>query len=414
MKISFISNANFAPCGYGQIVKNLLPKIHPHHPSSLIANYGLMGGNKIENFWEGMTFYGPGEAGFEEGMAPNHVKDFGGQVVIPIYDIWAWQQLPLELAKNRIPLVPYAPVDSEELNPFYRNNLQHCFKIIPMSQHSEDCIRKYFPDKTLPHIFPGVDLNVFKPLWDTVEEKNKLKRYLHFSEDTFLIGLMGDIKGDRKRWVENLEGISIFRKRNPQIKIGVYIHTSLRSGAPGDYQLKVFVDDFKLNDVVRIVDTYSYVKGISNEEMCKIYSCLDVFQQCSYGEGAGMMFVESAACGTPSLGTNFSSMKQAVADGKSGYLVNTLYKPYDTSGARKAMPDPEDIANKLELIYNKGSTSFKQDCLDHASQFEWNKLVQEKWLPMLAQLEKDIEYACFTPPPPSEELQKKGETVVVL
>lgn len=414
MKLAFITNVPWALCGYGQIAKNIIPSIHEKFPLCFIPNYGLQGGYKVEDFWKGITFYGPGEGGFEESLVPNHVKDFGAQCVITIFDIWAWSKLHLELKNNRIPLVPYVPIDAEDLNPRYKEILKDCFRIIPMSQHSEDCIKKYFPEKTLPHILPGIDLSVFKPQWNTVEEKNKLKLKLGFTEDTFLITLMGDIKSWRKRWAENLEGIKIFREKNPDIKMGVYIQTSMRQSSPLDFNIQQLIQELGLQEISRTIDTYSYVKGISDGEMATSYNASDVFLQASYGEGAGMMFLESASCGTPSIGTNFSSMKQTVKDGVSGYLVHPHCISYDQSLAKKALPDPEDIANKLELIYRKGSHQFKDGCVEFAKQFEWKKLIEERWIPTIQKIEGEIEKLALNPSPPSEELQKRSEQILVL
>lgn len=413
MKISFLSNAPWALCGYGQIVKNIVPPINEKFPLCFIPNYGLQGGYKLENFWKGITFYGPGEGGFEESLVPNHVRDFGAECVITIFDIWAWSKLHLELKNNRIPLVPYVPIDAHDLNPRYKEILKDCFKIIPMSQHSEDCLKKHFPEKTLPHILPGIDLSIFKPLWETVEEKNKLKLKLGFTEDTFVITLMGDIKSWRKRWVENLEGVKIFRERNPNIKVGVYIQTNMRMSNALDFNIHALVQELGLQEITRTIDTYAYVKGISDEEMAKAYNASDVFLQASYGEGAGMMFLESAASGTPSIGTDFSSMRQTVKNGVSGYLVRPICISYDQSLAKKALPDPEDIANKLELIYRKGSHTFRDACVDFAKQFEWKKIIEEQWIPTLQKLEEDIAKAGFNPPSPGEELQKRSEKISV-
>ncbi len=413
MKISFLSNVPWALCGYGQIVKNIVPPINEKFPLCFIANYGLQGGYKLENFWKGITFYGPGEGGFEESMVPNHLRDFGAECLISIFDVWAWGKLHQELKNNRMPWVPYVPIDAHDLNPRYKEILRDAFKIIPMSQHSEDCLKKYFPEKTLPHIPPGVDLNIYKPLWKTVEEKNKLKLKLGFTEDTFVITLMGDIKSWRKRWAENLEAIKIFRERNPHVKIGVYIQTSMRLSNPQDFNIPGLLDEFGLREITRAVDTYAYVKGISDEEMCKTYNASDIFLQASYGEGFGMMFCESAACGTPSIATNFSSMKQTVEDGKTGYLVQPLFLGYDQSLARKAHPDPEEIANKIELIYRKGSTKYRDACVEFAQKFDWGKIIEEKWIPTLQKVEEEIGRAGFNPSPPGEELRKRSEKITV-
>ena len=364
----------------------------------------------MDNLWNGITIYGPGQGGFEEGLVPNHIKDFNAKCFISIYDAWAFNNLHIELQKNRIPWIPYLPIDADDLNPRYLEILKYAFKIIPMSKHSEECLRKHFPDKTLPFIPPGIDFNIYKPYWETKEEKNKHKLGLGFSEDTFVISIMGDIKGCRKRWSENLEGIKIFREKNPQAKIGIYIQTNMRLISGLDFNVAELLKKFGLDQITRIVDTYSYVKGTTDLDMVKAYNASDVYLQCSYGEGYSMMNFEAAKCGTPSISTNFSSMKDAVIDGKTGHLVD-FWLEMDQSIARKACPKPEDIAQKLQIVYERGSTSYKDECLKFTEKLDWNTIIKNHWLPTLELIEKEIDKACLNPSEPSEWLNKKSKEI---
>lgn len=377
-------------------------------------NYGIQGGDKIENVWGGtggITLYGQGCGGFEEALVANHAKDFNSDCVISIFDVWAWSKVPQELQNNMMPFCPYTPVDMDELNDLFIQNLQTAFRIIPMSQHSEDCIKKHFPNKTYPHIPPGIDLDIYKPLWNTVEEKNKLKTKFGFSEDTFVVVMAGDIKGGRKKWAENLEGVKIFREKNPHIKLGVYIHTNLRMISQFDFNIDKLVGKFGLTNITRAVDPYHYLKGVSDEEMALMYNMADVFLQASQSEGFGMQFCEAAAVGTPSIGTNWTSVKQSINDGRTGYLVRSIFNQFDQAICRRAIPDIEDIAHKLELIHHKGSTTFREDCLRHAQQFDWKTKIIPRWLETLEQLKKDIDNEGFKIPEPSEELKNRSKQI---
>ncbi|MDO8623144.1 MAG: glycosyltransferase [archaeon] len=410
MRICWLSNFAFGNVGYSTIVRNLLPKINKIHTSALICNYGIEGAQRIDNLFEGITHYGKGQSGFEEALIPNHVKNFNGDCLISIFDVWALQKMHIELKANNIPYIVYCPVDSSELNPFFMENLNSAFRIIPMSKHSEDCIKKFYPEKTLPHIPGGVNLEIFKPLWNSVEEKNNLKSKFGFSPDTFLISLIGDIKSLRKRWMENLEGIKIFREKNPGIKIGVYIHTNLRVASGLEFNIPMILSKFKIEDICRSVDTYRYCVGISDDEINLILNASDVFLQASYGEGFGLGFLEAAAAGTPSIGTNFSSMKQTVVDGKTGHLVDCNLE-WDQSLAKKAVPIPEDIAVKLKMIYDRKSVNYREECIKHASNYSWDKIINEQWIPVLEQLEKDIKNECFNQGEPSDLLVKRSKEI---
>lgn len=418
MRLLFISNFPWAKVGYGRIIKNLLPELNKTHTCGLLTNYGIEDHQRLDNFWQGMTVYGRGQgtghAGFNEDVAIKHVQDFQADAVIVPYDVWAFTKLPALLHQNRIPFVPYAPVDTHKLNPIYVETLKYAFRVIPMSEHSEKCVREFYDEKCYPHIFPGVNTNVFKPLWKTKEEKNKLKRKLGFDEDTFIITLAGDLKSYRLSWAENLEAIKIFREQNPQIKIGLYIHTLLTNANPTSFNLQELINDLGLGDITRVIDQYSYLKGISDEEMAKTYNASNVFVQCSRGHGAGMMYLESAACGTPSLATNFSST-QSVVDGKTGFLVKPKMLVYEPHSAKKAIPDPYDIARKIKMVYDKGSTSFRDYCVSFAQDYEWKKIIKEQWLPTLERLEKDIKRACLgIPKNIGEKIKENAKNIQII
>ena len=368
----------------------------------------------VPKLWQNIDFYGKGDGGFEEDLVPSHMDHFKSDILITIYDAWAFQSLPATMkSKNKV-WIPYVPIDADELNPAYLEVLKHAHKIIPMSKHSEDCLRKHFPDKVLPQIPPGYDPEIYKPLWETVDEKNELKKKLGFTPDTFLISMIGDFKSIRKKWAENIEAISIFQKRNPEVKLGVFIQTNLRKITPLDFNIPFLIKKFDLQEVTKGIEPYKFVVGISDTDVAIAYNASDIFLQASYGEGYGMSFCEAAACGTPSIGTDFSSMTQTIEHAQSGYLTKPLFLSFDQSLARHAIPNPEDIAEKIELIHKKGSASFRKGCVEFAKGLEWNTIIENQWLPTLDLIEKEIKELQYHVPEPSEILKKRSEKVFII
>ena len=106
-------------------------------------------------------------------------------------------------------------------------------------------------------------------------------------------------------------------------------------------------------------------------------------------------------------------MKQTVIDGKTGHLVK-YFLEFDQSLSKKAIPDSEDIAEKLKMIYDRESVSYREECLKHAQNYSWDKIINEYWLPVLDQLEKDIKEGCFKPPEPSELLIERSKKIFVV
>ena len=83
-------------------------------------------------------------------------------------------------------------------------------------------------------------------------------------------------------------------------------------------------------------------------------------------EGFGIVYLEAAACGTPSLATRQAGAIEAIGDGESGFFVNE--------------PTVENIKDALQKFL-KGDINFNsQTCRQFAEKFTWQRVV-EKALP---------------------------------
>ncbi len=83
-------------------------------------------------------------------------------------------------------------------------------------------------------------------------------------------------------------------------------------------------------------------------------------------EGFGIVYLEAAACGTPSLATRQAGAIEAIADGQSGFFVDD--------------PSVDNIKNALQRFLNSQINFNNQECRDFAERFTWKKVV-EKALP---------------------------------
>lgn len=80
-------------------------------------------------------------------------------------------------------------------------------------------------------------------------------------------------------------------------------------------------------------------------------------------EGFGIVYLEAAACGTPSLATRQAGAIEAIADNVSGYFVNE--------------PTAPQIQSALEQFLS-GTIQFDKDsCKNFAKEFTWSKVVKK-------------------------------------
>jgi phosphatidyl-myo-inositol dimannoside synthase len=84
----------------------------------------------------------------------------------------------------------------------------------------------------------------------------------------------------------------------------------------------------------------TFLGRVPDADLADLYACADVFAMLCrerWGsletEGYGIVFVEAAACGVPSIAGRSGGSHEAVVDGETGFVVD----PHDTGGVRAAL-----------------------------------------------------------------------------
>ena len=102
----------------------------------------------------------------------------------------------------------------------------------------------------------------------------------------------------------------------------------------------------------------------SIQELAEMYAMADVFVNPTAFETFGKTTAEALACGTPVVAFNGTATTELVGkDGKCGYLVDSM--------------NPDDYAEKIKAIYEKGVNAFSDNCRVHAeANFDMQKNLQ--------------------------------------
>jgi phosphatidyl-myo-inositol dimannoside synthase len=89
-----------------------------------------------------------------------------------------------------------------------------------------------------------------------------------------------------------------------------------------------------------ITDRCTFLGRVPEADLADLYGCADVFAMLCRerwggleAEGYGIVFVEAAACGVPSIAGRSGGSHEAVADGETGFVVD----PHDAGGVRAAL-----------------------------------------------------------------------------
>lgn len=95
------------------------------------------------------------------------------------------------------------------------------------------------------------------------------------------------------------------------------------------------------------------------------YRAADAVVVCSYSESFGLTALEAQACGTPVVATDVGGLRHIVADGRTGYLVDTR--------------DPADFAGRLKTLLSDPDlqTEFSQHARESSARFNWDRTSRE-------------------------------------
>jgi len=147
-----------------------------------------------------------------------------------------------------------------------------------------------------------VDTNIFKKI-----DKNNARNILLISEEKLLIVTTGRL-GWFKGWKFLIDSFKLFKLNNLNA-ILFFIGTG-----EDEYKIKSYLNELNLADSVILVGFQSPIN------ISYYLNAADLFVMGSYKEGWSTSLIEAIVCGTPSCVTNFSSAKDIIENGITGYV----------------------------------------------------------------------------------------------
>lgn len=380
MKITWASNAPWAPTGYGtqtrQVIKRLLAD---GHEVAVAANFGLQS-HPMRDPETGVPVFPAGADTYGNDVLLEHHKLFGGDWIISLYDVWVYQNP--DFAK--VNFASWTPIDHEPVPPKVEAwAKQH--PTIAMSRFGERQLKaKGISAMYAPH---ALELDVWKPT-PALPDGRQVREALGVPADAFLVMINAANKGNvppRKAWGEMLYGMALLMQERPDIYL--YLHTELR-GVYGGVDLIYLMGLLGIPpERVRFPDQYAFLTGLLEQDILAAhYTAADVLLATSMGEGFGLTVLEAQACGTPVIVTDFSAQPELVGG---GWAVGWQHYYDHTQGAHFASPLIAHIFKALREAYErKGDEELRTQALAKAAEYEADKVFAEHWRPILGRLEE--------------------------
>lgn len=378
------SNAIWSQSGYAMQAVQFVPKMaEAGYPTAMVNFYGQEGGD-FE--YKGVRMYGKMGSTWGEDAALFHGKDFKADIVITLQDIWTLDPRILsDMAKNNLRWIPIVPIDHEPVPPAIFSRLKMAYRVISYAPFGYDELKRNGMHSTyIPHT---IETDLYKPM--TQEERKEIRKRAGLPENAFLFGMVAANKDNppRKSFQEVLDAFKIFSTKHPDAYI--YFHTvhNQQNGFP----IVDYAKFIGIADKVITCNPEDYLFRIKHEDMPRIYNSFDCLLSPSRNEGFGVPIIEAQACGVPAIVSDFTAMKDLVVEGKTGYKVKPSYLHFSPLLAYVAIPDVKELAEKMELVYNADREKMGKSAREFVTEnFDFNKVWEEKWLPFLDTLEKEI------------------------
>jgi len=312
----------------------------------------------------GIPVMGQGLDAYSNDLTPAQILDWinktdtdGLGLGISLYDVWVYKSPQWD----EIPMASWTPVDHkgvpEEVIGWFNRKGKGKWAIA-MSRFGEQELLDAGVERSRLFYAPhSIDLNIFKPTPSTIRME------LGVPEDAHLTICPQANKGVTPIGLAN----------------GVKMERFLRNiNAPLDR--------------IKFAPQLNYRQVLDPSILDKCYSTADVLLQPSKGEGFGLPVIESQACGTPVIVTNWTAMPELVG---SGWKVGGQPEWDELQTGWWMIPNVEEIQDALEQSYSlKGDTekskAASETAISFSSNYSTDKIYAENWRPILKQIESEI------------------------
>ena len=200
---------------------------------------------------------------------------------------------------------------SKQLHFLGKLTLKFSDLVIANSKSTRDLVMSLYPQAKTEIIHPGVDISAFKIPEDA---RVAFRKAWGWTDDTIILTTVARMEA-RKNHGSVIRALA--ELRNQDLKLGYVI------AGEGE-------ERNRLGTMAKELGVSQWVKfmgRVSDEDKILIFSSVDIHimpsvQLGPMTEGFGIVFLESAAAGLPSIAGNVGGQPEAVKDGKTGIIVD--------------------------------------------------------------------------------------------
>ena len=351
-KILMLSDSPTTCTGYATIATNVMNGLaemghechyqaHNYVGQTIPPGLTFEDGKKL-NF----TLYGTGKEPYAKDVIIQRIRELKPDIFIVLLDTFMLYQsgfMNLDFAPAKT--IFYYPSDGGGGLPLRCDDILRKFHVpVAMAKFGRDqCVNLYgIPSEYIPH---AIDPKVYYPL--SKEEREKIKAKYGLT-GKFVVGSVYRNQG-RKMADRMFKAFAIFAKDNPDAVL--FCHSD-----PFD-QAAVFdsvelIKRLGIENRVRFTGM-SFFNGFDYKEMNEVYNAMDVFTLSTSGEGFGVPTIEAAACGIPSVVTDYTTTQELlIENGVCGLAVPICGELTGSWNVERGLVDIGKMAEAFQMMHD--------------------------------------------------------------
>ena len=396
MRIMFLGDRIWGKSAYSKVIYNLSTRLlkEGHQLAHVPMTRSLKGGPFDQN---GVLVYPSGLDTFSQDVAVEHYLNFNADMLITVKEPWVFSTLH----KEAINFVPMAIIDHAPVSASITSRLHTAFKVITVSRFGQNELKKKQIESTyIPHGIP----EVYQPLSE--EKKLACRKMFALDPDEFVVGIVA-MNRSRKLISRQILGYKRFLELNPDVKSHLFLWTDLQPTRGMDepttgisdvgVSLRPEIMELGMGEAIKWPDRKTVANGIpewsgdnyvDGWDMVKLYNSFDVNMLCSGGEGAGLTYIEAAACGVASICTDYAAAPEYVGPGLT--VPAKEYVILNAPGTRYALPSIDGMADALTKLYNTDREKLARKLRSHSERYSWGNIMKRYVNPFMEECEHEL------------------------
>lgn len=379
-RICWYSNACHVPSGYGTMTAQVVHQmVRDGHEVAVSANHGA---SVMMNCAHGHPILPEGLIRYSLDAAPDNIRgwieDQPGFGVI-LFDLW-----PLNGVQGfkDLNLACWTPIDHEPAPPgviqFLKEGNHHA---IAMSRFGEKMLANAgISSENITYIPHAIDLSIF------YDRGKEARAPMGVPEDAFLVVTNAANRGRipvRKAFGEMADAMATFMRDRPDVVW--MIHTEPQGHSEGVNLPRLMAHLGIDPKRVRYPHPVQFRNGIPQDAIASMYSAADVQLLTSMGEGFGIPAVESQACGTPVIVSDFTAQPELIGAYGKAVPVQRVWDEFQQSFF--GIPNVPAIVTALQEVYedtkagkvDRGAVSAAMERYDQVKVYEasWKPLIEK-------------------------------------